>query len=95
VEEPQFILNTTTLAAIGGIMGVLTGAISFLTRQLLRSKNDQIKALEKDRDFYRDHVMGELEGSSLNAAAQRSPAQDDGGRAWPPARGQEDPDRHE
>jgi hypothetical protein len=75
MEEPQFVLNTTTLAAIGGIMGVLTGAISFLTRQLLKSKNDQIRALEKDRDFYREHVMVEIEGSSLNATQERGPAQ--------------------
>ena len=54
VPEPQFVLNTTTLAAIGGIMGVLTGAISFLTKALLDSKEKQIAELQKDRDYYRD-----------------------------------------
>jgi hypothetical protein len=72
VEEPQFVLNATTLAAIGGVMGVLTGAISFLTRSLLKSKNDQIKALTSDRDYWRAHVMHEIEtlDSRVEVAAQ-------------------------
>jgi hypothetical protein len=72
VEEPQFVLNATTLAAIGGMMGVLTGAISFLTRALLQSKDKQIEDLKrsnlhteemiaKDRDYWRDHVIQGIE----------------------------------
>jgi hypothetical protein len=68
VEEPQFVLNATTLAAIGGIMGVLTGAISFLTKSLLESKDKQIEDLKqinlhneetlvRDRDYWRDYVI--------------------------------------
>lgn len=76
-------------------MGVLTGAISFLTRQLLKSKNDQIRALEKDRDYYREHVIGEIEGSSLDATQERSPAPHDGSRLGALALRPEDTDRDE
>jgi hypothetical protein len=72
VPEPQFVLNTTTLAAIGGIMGVLTGAISFLCKALLDSKDHQIKDLKTavvhieetygaDRDYWRDFAVRLLE----------------------------------
>lgn len=57
MEDPPIILNSATLLAIGGLMGVLTGAITFLTRQLLRSKNSQIEDMKQDRDYWRDKMM--------------------------------------
>jgi len=70
--EETFVLNLTTMAAIGGIMGVLTGAISFLARQLISSKDKQIEDLkaemlrreeqmQKDIDYYRDFSQYLLE----------------------------------
>jgi len=59
--EPQFILNGSTMLGIGTILGALNGAIVWLTRQLLASKEAEIKRLEHqvellstDRDFLRD-----------------------------------------
>ena len=68
----QFVLNLTTLAAIGGIMGVLTGAISFLTRSLLEAKDKQIadmkestarteKVLRRELDYWRSFSVHLLE----------------------------------
>lgn len=49
-----FVLNGTTLAAIGGLLGALAGAIAFLTRQLLTAKDEQVKAAGAERDRYRE-----------------------------------------
>lgn len=84
VPEPQFVLNTTTLAAIGGIMGVLTGAISFLTKALLDSKDKQIADLKAialhteettgaERDYWRERAIRWLDEetpSHLNTPAK-------------------------
>jgi hypothetical protein len=70
--EETFVLNLTTMAAIGGIMGILTGAISFLARALIASKDVQIESLkaemlrreeqmQKDIDYYRDFSQYLLE----------------------------------
>jgi hypothetical protein len=70
--EETFVLNLTTMAAIGGIMGILTGAISFLTKTLIASKDVQIESLkaemlrreeqmQKDIDYYRDFTQYLLE----------------------------------
>jgi uncharacterized membrane-anchored protein YhcB (DUF1043 family) len=60
---PQFVLNPGTMLVIGGIMGVLTGAIGKLFQVLMESKDKQIKHLEdqleditRDRDNWRDEV---------------------------------------
>ena len=57
-------MDGTTLAAIGGILGALTGIISWLLRKLLRAKDDQIseqkdqtEKAEHDRDYWRDLAM--------------------------------------
>jgi len=64
VEEPQYVMDGATLAAIGGILGALTGIISWLLRKLLRSKEEQIaeartqtEHVEHDRDYWRDLAM--------------------------------------
>lgn len=72
MEEPQYVLSATSLAIIGGVIGVLTGAVSFLTRQLLKAKNNQIEelkqsalhtedALQRDRDYWRNQALRLLE----------------------------------
>jgi hypothetical protein len=52
------------LGLIGGILGALTGIISWLLRRLLRSKDEQIaearaqtEHVEHDRDYWRDLAM--------------------------------------
>lgn len=57
-------MSAQTLAAIGGLLGALTGIISWLLRKLLRSKDEQIETakaqtehVEHDRDYWRDLAM--------------------------------------
>jgi len=57
-------VDTTTLATIGGVLGALTGVISWLLRKLLRAKDEQIaeartqtEHVEHDRDYWRDLAM--------------------------------------
>jgi hypothetical protein len=64
VEQVTYVLDGTTLAAIGGVLGALTGVISWLLRKLLRSKDEQIEEArqqtekaEHDRDYWRDLAM--------------------------------------
>lgn len=62
--EDLFILNTTTLAVLGTILGGVTGALSFMTRAVLRSKNETIvvltdenEKLRTERDYFRDIAL--------------------------------------
>ena len=64
VPTTTYVLDGTTLAAIGGILGALTGIICCLLRKLLRAKDDQIaeqknqtEKAEHDRDYWRDLCM--------------------------------------
>jgi NAD kinase len=57
----QFVLNLTTLAAIGGIMGVLTGAISFLTKALISSKDEQIAHIKEQQERNEKRMAREVE----------------------------------
>jgi hypothetical protein len=64
VPTTTYVLDGTTLAAIGGILGALTGIISWLLRKLLRAKDEQItearqqtEKTEHDRDYWRDLAM--------------------------------------
>lgn len=57
-------MDGTTLAGIGGVLGALTGIISWLLRKLLRAKDEQIaearsqtEHVEHDRDYWRDLAM--------------------------------------
>jgi hypothetical protein len=57
-------VDSTTLVTIGGVLGALTGVISWLLRKLLRSKDEQIEEArqqtekaEHDRDYWRDLAM--------------------------------------
>ena len=57
-------VNSQTLVTIGGVLGALTGVISWLLRKLLRSKDEQIEEArqqtekaEHDRDYWRDLAM--------------------------------------
>ena len=57
-------VDTNTLVTIGGVLGALTGVISWLLRKLLRAKDDQIteakaqtEKTEHDRDYWRDLAM--------------------------------------
>lgn len=57
-------VDATSLAAIGGLLGALTGVISWLLRKLLKSKEEQVaearaqtEHVEHDRDYWRDLAM--------------------------------------
>lgn len=57
-------VDTNALVTIGGVLGALTGVISWLLRKLLRSKDEQIEEArqqtekaEHDRDYWRDLAM--------------------------------------
>ena len=57
-------MGETTLVAIGGVLGALTGIISWLLRRLLKAKDEQItearaqtEHVEHDRDYWRDLAM--------------------------------------
>lgn len=47
-----------TLAGVGAIIGALIGAITFLLRALIHSKDAEIKELSEERDYWRDIAMG-------------------------------------
>lgn len=69
-----FVLNGSTLAAIGALLGALSGAITFLFKALMASKDAEIAAimeinkrlvLERDaraseRDYFRDALLKTL-----------------------------------
>jgi hypothetical protein len=76
VADEQFVLNLTTLAAIGGIMGVLTGAISYLSKALIESKDKQIldlkeimdhneKMLRRENEYWRSFSVQPAEQARL------------------------------
>lgn len=57
-------VDANALVTIGGVLGALTGVISWLLRKLLRSKDEQIEEArqqtekaEHDRDYWRDLAM--------------------------------------
>lgn len=50
-------LDPQTIVAIGSFIGGLIGAIGWLFRMLIASKNEQIRELESDRDIWRDMAM--------------------------------------
>ena len=52
---------TNTLVTIGGVLGALTGVISWLLRKLLRAKDEQI-AEQKNQTEKAEHDRGLLEG---------------------------------
>lgn len=59
--QPSFVLDGSTLAAIGAILGALTGAITFLFRQLITAKDAQIAALLTDMKEQRTTMMTQIE----------------------------------
>jgi hypothetical protein len=70
--EDLFIATPATIAAIGGLVGALTGTITWLIRRLLKMKDEQLadlkkacaqaeEALVKDRDYWRSITMKRLE----------------------------------
>ena len=69
-------INGTTLAALAAVLTSLTGAIGWLMKALLSAKDDQIKSLAEERDFYRDTSFdllrkGEVAASVADEATRR------------------------
>jgi hypothetical protein len=70
-----YAVDGTSLAAVGGILGALTGLITWLLRMLLRSKDQQIKKaqdetehMEHDRDYWRDRTLRLMSDSSRDSS---------------------------
>ena len=72
MEEPVYAISATSLEVIGGIIGVLTGAVSFLGRMLLKNKDRELDDLTKDRDYWRERAMRHLERDSESAETSSS-----------------------
>ena len=49
---------------LGAVAGTLTGAISFLFKSLIESKDNRINELVDERDYWRDTVLSEHNVSS-------------------------------
>lgn len=52
--------SASALLALGTILGALTGAIGFLFKQLVDTKNAQIRELTRDRDYWQSTALGLL-----------------------------------
>ena len=66
--DPSFALNGSTLATIGALLGALSGAITWLTKALLSSKDEQIQQATREadlarmeRDYFRDVTLRMLD----------------------------------
>ena len=51
-------MSPEAVTAIGTIIGALIAAITFLFKALVSSKNETIKILEQDRDYWRGAAEG-------------------------------------
>lgn len=57
--DNTYILDTRVLLEIGGILGLLSGLVTFLLRQLIKAKDEQIKDLHEAQDRLRDTLTAE------------------------------------
>lgn len=55
-----------TYAVVGGIIGGMGGLISFLVKALLSTKDDRIRDLVDERDYYRDAAISSSESQLPN-----------------------------
>ena len=51
-------LDPESVASLAGILGALVGAITFLFRALIESKDSMIKLLTEDRNYWRGVAQG-------------------------------------
>lgn len=65
MNDAVFELNGQTLIGIGAVLGALAGAVSFLFKALISSKDNELKHVKDrlddaldDRDFWRDVALG-------------------------------------
>lgn len=72
----MFELNGTTLTGIGAVLGALVGALSFVFRQLIVSKDAQIQDLKGERDYWRSFSMTMMQANEkvLTIAESEPPA---------------------
>jgi len=59
--QPSFVLDSSTLAVIGALIGSLAGAVGFLFRQLIASKDAQMAALFREMESQRAVMMAEIQ----------------------------------
>lgn len=55
-------MSPEAVTAIGGIIGALIATITFLFRALVVSKNDTIKIVSEDRDYWKEVATGVRRG---------------------------------
>ena len=51
-------MSPEAITAVGTIVGALIACITFLFRALVSSKNETIRVLTEDRDYWRGAAMG-------------------------------------
>ncbi|HET9540489.1 MAG TPA: hypothetical protein VFQ46_07810 [Candidatus Limnocylindria bacterium] len=81
MDDAVFELNGQTLIGIGAVLGALAGAVSFLFKALISSKDGELKIVKErlddaldDRDFWRDVALGVVRPGDREAwANMRSP----------------------
>lgn len=68
-----FQLNSATLAVLSGIVTALGGIIVFLGKQLLDSKDRQIKDLARDCQYWQSTALGLMQaaGKAVSVAERR------------------------
>lgn len=59
-------LNTVTLQVLGAIGGMLVGALVYMTKQLISSKDEQIKEARRESEYWQNMSLG-LMGSARRA----------------------------
>lgn len=76
----MFELNGSTLAGIGAILGALSGAVTFLFKQVVQAKDahihdltDRVANLAEDRDYWRDVALGRVQTDKATWLEQRAP----------------------
>lgn len=74
MDSPSFILNGQTLTIIGSVIGVMGGVIGKLALIAFKAKDDEIKELRDERDYYRDKVFSSLaQGERLAEKFEKLP----------------------
>ena len=68
-SDPAFVISGQALLSVGAVLGALAGTISLLFKLLLGAKNEQLKDVIAERDFYKAALLKALESGERAASA--------------------------
>jgi hypothetical protein len=71
----DIVINTETAAAVGGILLVVNGALAFIFKMLMATKDVQLKSMEAERDSWKTMATTAVE--NLEAAVEKFLTDDD------------------